>query len=252
MLSRVNATTSLADRVAAVLTEEIRSGHWPVGSKLPTEVQLVEQLGVSRTVVREAISRLRTAGLVEPRQGSGVFVLKPSTAPLDLSVDETTSHTLETKTKVLQIVEVRRAVEAEAAGLAAERSTPDDLAAMRDALVSLDDAVADGGDGVEEDLAFHRTIADASGNPVLAATVRYLGEVLKAGIRVTRANEARRDDFIQQVRDEHAAIVAAIAAGDREEARTAARKHMRHAARRLQDADAQFWAQTSDVTVDPG
>jgi GntR family transcriptional repressor for pyruvate dehydrogenase complex len=71
-------------------------------------------------------------------------------------------------------------------------------------------------------------------------------------MRVTRANEARRDDFIQQVRDEHAAIVAAIAAGDRTAARAAAREHMRHAARRLQDADDRFWAQTSDVTVDPG
>ena len=252
MLPRVNASTSLADRVAAVLTEEIRTGQWPVGGKLPTEVQLVEQLGVSRTVVREAISRLRTAGLVEPRQGSGVFVLKPTMAPLDLSVDDATSHTPETKTKVLQIVEVRRAVEAEAAGLAAERAVPDDLAAMRDALVTLDEAVAAGGDGVEEERSLHRTIADASGNPVLAATVRYLGEVLRAGIRVTRANEARRNDFIQQVRDEHAAIVAAIAQGDRSAARAAAREHMRQAARRLQDADDRFWAQTSDVPVDPG
>ena len=250
MLSRVNASTSLADRVADVLTEEIHSGRWPVGSKLPTEVRLVEQLGVSRTVVREAISRLRNAGLVEPRQGSGVYVLKPTMAPLDLSVDE--RHTPETQVKVLQVVEVRRAVEAEAAGLAAERGTLDDIAAMREALVTLDRAVASGGDGVEEDLAFHRTIADASGNPVLAATVRYLGEVLRTGIRVTRANEARREDFIQQVRDEHVAIVAAIASGDRKAARGAARAHMRHAARRLQDADDRFWAEASDVTVDPG
>jgi GntR family transcriptional repressor for pyruvate dehydrogenase complex len=252
VLPRVNASTSLADRVASILTEEIRSGRWPVGSKLPTEVRLVEQLGVSRTVVREAISRLRTAGLVESRQGSGVFVLEPNTAPLDLAVDESTSHTPETKLKVLQIVEVRRAVEAEAAGLAAEQADAEEITAMRDALVTLDQVVAAGGDGVEEDLAFHRVIADASGNPVMAATVRYLGEVLRTGIQVTRANEARRDDFIQQVRDEHAAIVAAIASGDPDAARAAAREHMRQAARRLQDADEKFWAQTSDVTLDPG
>lgn len=252
MLTRVNASTSLADRVAAILTDEIRSGRWEVGTKLPTEVRLVEELGVSRTVVREAISRLRNAGLVEPRQGSGVFVLKPNTAPLDLSVDDSSGHTPETKIKVLQIVEVRRGVEAEAAGLAAERATEDDLAAIRQALVRLDEAVEAGGDGVEEDLALHRAIADASGNPVLGATVRYLGEVLRTGIRVTRANEARRDDFIQEVRDEHAAIVAAICSSNRKAARAAAREHMRQAARRLQDADDRFWAQTSDVTVEPG
>jgi GntR family transcriptional repressor for pyruvate dehydrogenase complex len=247
VLPRVNASTSLADRVAVVLTEEIRSGRWPVGSKLPTEVQLVEQLGVSRTVVREAISRLRNAGLVEPRQGSGVFILNRATAPLDLAVDE--DQTPENKVKVLQIVEVRRAVEAEAAGLAAERATPADIRAMRDALVALDLAVAEGGDGVEEDLAFHRTIADASDNPVLAATVRYLGEVLRTGIRVTRANEARRADFIQQVRDEHARIVHAIESGDRDAASGAARAHMREAARRLQDADQGFWEQAADVNI---
>ena len=244
MLTRVNASASLADRVAAVLTEEIRGGRWPVGSKLPTETTLVQELGVSRTVVREAISRLRTTGLVESRQGSGVFVLKPSTAPLDLSMDETFGHAPEIKVKVLQIVEVRRPVEAEAAGLAAERATDADIDAIRDALTALDEAVAAGGDGVEQDLGFHRTIADASRNPVLAETVRYLGEVMRTGIRVTRANEARRDDFIQQVRNEHATIVSAIAS-------RAGRTHMDGANRRLHDADEKFWAQASDTTAEP-
>lgn len=251
MLTRVNASASLADRVAAVLTEEIRGGRWPVGSKLPTETTLVQELGVSRTVVREAISRLRTTGLVESRQGSGVFVLKPSTAPLDLSMDETFGHAPEIKVKVLQIVEVRRPVEAEAAGLAAERATDADIDAIRDALTALDEAVAAGGDGVEQDLGFHRTIADASRNPVLAETVRYLGEVMRTGIRVTRANEARRDDFIQQVRNEHATIVSAIASRDTKAAREAARTHMDGANRRLHDADEKFWAQASDTTAEP-
>lgn len=182
MLNRVNASASLADQVAEMLTEEILSGRLEVGAKLPTEVQLVKELGVSRTVVREAISRLRNAGLVEPRQGSGVFVLQPATAPLDLSVDK--QRGLDTKAKVLQIVEVRRAIEAEAAGLAAERATADEIAVMREALETIERAMATGGDGVDEDLAFHRTIAEATDNPVLAATVRYLGEVLRSGIWV--------------------------------------------------------------------
>ena len=82
MLTKVSGGVSLVDRVAEVLSDEITSGRLSPGDRLPSEVQLVEQLGVSRTVVREAVSRLRNAGLVEPRQGSGVFVLAPRVKPV--------------------------------------------------------------------------------------------------------------------------------------------------------------------------
>ncbi|MEV6293904.1 FadR/GntR family transcriptional regulator [Streptomyces sp. NPDC051896] len=233
----------LADRVAAMLSEEIESGRLAAGDKLPTEVQLVKQLGVSRTVVREALSRLRNAGLVEPRQGLGVFVMPRRTRPLDLEAADT-------KAKVLQIVEVRRAMEGEAAFLAATRATPDDLARMRQALDAIDAAVAAGGEGADEDLAFHRSTAESTGNTVMVSTVRYLGEVLRSGIRVTRANEARRDDFFEAVRQEHHAILAAIEAGDAAAARTAARRHLQHAASLLQEADDRFWTEAEDLDVD--
>jgi GntR family transcriptional repressor for pyruvate dehydrogenase complex len=245
MFSKVTGPVRLADRVAAVLAEEIESGRLAEGDKLPTEVELVKQLGVSRTVVREAVSRLRNAGLVEPRQGLGVFVMPRRTRPLDIEAEAAG-----TKIKVLQIVEVRRAMEGEAAGLAAERATPDDVARMREALDAIDSAVAAGGDGVDEDLAFHRSIAESTGNAVMVSTVRYLGEVMRSGIRVTRANEARRRDFIEAVRQEHHAIVAAIETGDATAARDAARHHMKHAAARLQDADDRFWTETEDLDVD--
>ncbi|MYS93658.1 MULTISPECIES: FadR/GntR family transcriptional regulator [Streptomyces] len=243
MFSKVPGPVRLADQVAATLSEEIESGRLAEGDRLPTEVELVRQLGVSRTVVREALSRLRNAGLVEPRQGIGVFVLPRRTRPLDLDAADT-------KAKVLQIVEVRRAMEGEAASLAATRATPRDLARMRQALDTIDSAVAAGGDGVDEDLAFHRSIAESTGNAVMVSTVRYLGDVSRSGIRVTRANEARRNDFIEAVRDEHHAILAAIEAGDPEAARAAARRHMQQAAGRLQDADDSFWTQTEDLAVD--
>ncbi|MEU0248551.1 FadR/GntR family transcriptional regulator [Streptomyces sp. NPDC006235] len=245
MFSKVPGPVRLADQVAATLSEEIESGRLAEGDRLPTEVELVKQLGVSRTVVREALSRLRNAGLIEPRQGIGVFVLPRRTRPLDLDAADT-------KAKVLQIVEVRRAMEGEAASLAATRATPQDLARMREALDTIDSAVAAGGDGVDEDLAFHRSIAESTGNAVMVSTVRYLGDVSRSGIRVTRANEARRNDFIEAVRDEHHAILAAIEAGDPEAARAAARRHMKHAAGRLQDADDGFWTETEDLAVDLG
>ncbi|MEU1666279.1 FadR/GntR family transcriptional regulator [Streptomyces sparsogenes] len=243
MLSKLTGPVRLADRVAAMLSEEIESGRLAEGDKLPTEVQLVKQLGVSRTVVREAISRLRNAGLVEPRQGLGVYVMPRRTRPLDLEAADT-------KAKVLQIVEVRRAMEGEAAFLAATRATPKDLARMRQALDAIDAAVAAGEEGADEDLAFHRSIAESTGNTVLVSTVRYLGEVLRSGIRVTRANEARRHDFFEAVRQEHHAILAAIEAGDAEAARAAARRHLKHAARRLQEADDRFWTEAEDLDVD--
>ncbi|MFF2508233.1 FadR/GntR family transcriptional regulator [Streptomyces sp. NPDC058067] len=249
MFNKVDGPVRLADRVAAMLTEEIESGRLTAGDKLPTEVELVKQLGVSRTVIREAVSRLRNAGLVEARQGRGVFVMPRRTRPLDLEAD---TEATDTKAKVLQIVEVRRAMEAEAAHLAATRATPADVARMRAALTAIDTAVAAGGDGVEEDLAFHRSIAESTGNPVLVSTVRYLGEVSRGGIRVTRANEARRGDFFEAVRKEHHAILAAIEDGDPETARSAAHRHMEHAAARLQKADPEFWdeAERLDVELD--
>ncbi|TGB15693.1 FadR/GntR family transcriptional regulator [Streptomyces sp. MZ04] len=245
MFSKVSGPVRLADRVAAILAEEIESGRLAEGDKLPTEVELVKQLGVSRTVIREAVSRLRNAGLVEPRQGRGVFVMPRRTRPLDLEAEASG-----TKAKVLQIVEVRRAMEGEAASLAAARATPEDLDRMRQSLAAIDEAVAAGGDGVDEDLAFHQSIAESTGNAVMVSTVRYLGEVLRSGIRVTRANEARRGDFIEAVRVEHHAILAAIESGDERAARTAVRRHMKHAASRLQDADDGFWTQADDLEVD--
>lgn len=245
MFSKVSGPIRLADRVAAILSEEIESGRLAEGDKLPTEVELVKQLGVSRTVIREAVSRLRNAGLVEPRQGRGVFVMPRRTRPLDLEAEASG-----TKSKVLQIVEVRRAMEGEAASLAATRATPEDVARMRQSLAAIDEAVADGGDGVEEDLAFHQSIAESTGNAVMVSTVRYLGEVMRGGIRVTRANEARRDDFIEAVRVEHHAILAAVEAGDAEAARAAVRRHMKHAASRLQDADEGFWTEADGLQVD--
>ncbi|MFE6800200.1 FadR/GntR family transcriptional regulator [Streptomyces sp. NPDC057681] len=245
MFTKVDGPVRLADRVAAMLADEIESGRLTTGDKLPTEVELVKQLGVSRTVIREAVSRLSSAGLVEARQGRGVFVLPPRTRPLDLDADTT-----DTKAKVLQIVEVRRAMEGEAAELAATRATADDHARMRQALAAIDAAVAAGGDGADEDLAFHRSIAESTGNTVMVSTLRYLGEVSRGGIRVTRANEARRDDFYDAVREEHDSILTAIEQGNPKAARTAARRHLEHAATRLQKAGPEFWNTTQDLDVD--
>ena len=229
---------SLSDQVAEAIALEIRCDRWAAGHKLPTESALTIQFGVSRTVVREAVSRLKSLGLVESRQGSGVFVLPPGFSPLNFDARVAVS-----RQAVIQINEVRRSLEAEVAALAAERRTPADMNRIRRAAVALDSAVLSGGDGVLEDVALHRAFADAAQNPFLISTLDYLRQFLQGAVRVTRANEARRADFMQQVQLEHSAIVAAIELGHAGKARQTATRHMTNAIARIESADSAFWTQ---------
>lgn len=227
----------LSEQLADALAVGIRDGQLQPGQRLPTEAALVERFGVSRTVVREALSRLKTLGLIESRQGSGAFVREAPRVALDqlvLAPDGSIDA-------VIQMVEVRRALEAECAALAAARRTPQALKQIKMAVQAIDKAVASGGDGVAEDVAFHAAVAQAARNPFLLATLGYLNQFLLDATRVTRANEARRHDLAQAVRDEHTAIVAAIEAGDVNEARAAGALHMVHAAQRIGQADPAFW-----------
>lgn len=228
----------LADQVAAALEAEIRAGHLAQGEKLPTEQALAQQFGVSRTVVREAVSRLKSMGLVAARQGSGMYVARPDFEPLQFDPVASAS-----KEAVLQIVEVRRALEAEVAELAATRRSPADVRAIREALQAIHTAAQAGRDGVEEDVTFHRAIAQAAGNPFLIHTLDYLSQFLRGATRVTRANEARNAQFAADVLREHELLVAAIEAGDAAQARAAAAQHMKNAAHRIDQADPAFWLQ---------
>lgn len=236
----------LADRVADALAQEIREGRLGEGDKLPTEAVLAEQFSVSRTVVREAMSRLKSLGMVASRQGSGVYVLAASPPSLQFDMEHAVS--LEA---VIQIAEMRRALETEVAALAAERRTPEDMLRIRQSIEALDAAVRAGGNGVQEDVAFHRSLADAARNPFLIDTLQYLSRFLQGATRVTRANEARRDDFARAVREEHGRIVAAIESGDSSRARQAASAHMDNAIIRIRQADPAFWAQEGQALARP-
>ena len=140
---------------------------------------------------------------------------------------------LDSLQSVVHVVEVRRVLEGEIAALAAERATRSQIAAMRRALRAIDTAAAAGQDGVAEDLAFHRTIGDATGNPQFSLLIGFLEQYLLDAMRITRGNEARRLDFMQAVRREHLAIADAIAANHPAQARKAARIHLLHGEQRL-------------------
>ncbi|OLL29078.1 GntR family transcriptional regulator [Burkholderia sp. SRS-W-2-2016] len=223
---------ALSDTVAQQLLKQIDKGAFARGGKLPTETVLAQQFGVSRTVIREALSRLKNEGVVEPRQGSGVFIAAHGAIrPLRIDYAEAIEPG-----SVVQILALRRAIEAEVAAEAAMRRSAADLVSIDAALARIDTAVADGDDGVAADVAFHRAIAAATGNPYFLKTLSFLNQYLEAGTLVTRRNEALREDFSRQVRDEHAAIAAAIRASDPAAAREAAQTHLYNAARRLAEA----------------
>lgn len=231
------ATGSLASRVAEQLLNKIRGEDLAPGTRLPSELAMAKHFGVSRTVLREAIALLKADGLLETRKGSGAFVCDPG--PLrGASSDRLTEVSIQA---LLNLIEVRRGMEAEVAALAAIRHTPGQLAEIEHALRRIADAVAAGEDGVEEDARFHLCIAAATGNPYWVRFAEMFAQPIRSAVRITRANEARREDFSRQVQAEHERIVAAIAAGDAPLARAAAAAHMEHAALRVRAADQAFW-----------
>src|SRR5258706_7459164 len=223
---------ALSYTVAQQLLMQIDKATFAGVGRLPTEAALAEQFGVSRTVIREAISRLKNEGVVEPRQGSGVFVAAHGgIRPLRIDYAEAVEAG-----SVLQILALRRAIEAEVASEAAMRRSDADMVAIDAALAKIDEAVAEGRDGVPEDVGFHRAIAVATGNPYFLKTLTFLNQYLEAGTGITRRHQAHREDYSIQLREEHAAIAAGIRAGDPMAARNAARTHMYNAARRLAEA----------------
>lgn len=228
------ANQRLSDQLAADLRRQIEGGVVQPGQRLPTEQALAAQYAVSRTVVREAVSRLRSSGLLVARQGSGMFVAARDAArPLDFD-----SAVLADLGAVLDVVEVRRALESEVAALAAQRATSAQRQAIQQALARADASIASGSATVDEDLAFHQAVADAAGNPQFPRLLRHLEQYLRDAMAVTRRNESMKAEFILQVRQEHQAIADAILARDPSAARAAAARHMHEASRRLHDSDA--------------
>ena len=221
---------SLAHDVVAELSARIRDGRIKPGDKLPTESAIMTEQGVSRTVVREAISRLQAAGLVETRHGIGTFVLDtPTDGPF--RIDPATIVTLR---DVLAVLELRISLETESAGLAALRRTEEQLRGLREALDAFEANVVAGGDTVQHDFSFHLQIAQATGNPYFADIMGHLGTTLIPRTRVSAIrNHDRRGEYLVRVNREHEEIYAAIARRDPDSARAAMRIHLTNSRERL-------------------
>jgi GntR family transcriptional regulator, transcriptional repressor for pyruvate dehydrogenase complex len=225
---------SLSHDLVETIGRRIRDGRLRAGVKLPTEAQVMAEFGVSRTVVREALSMLQAGGLVATRHGVGTFVAAPAAA----SNFRIPPAQVETIRDVVAVLELRIGLEAEAAALAATRRSDANLRAMRDALAAFARACAEGTDAVAPDLQLHLEIARATQNPHFAELMSYLGTMLIPRSRVNTARlagEGRRE-YLQRVHGEHESIVDSIANRDPEAARAAMRTHLSNSRERLRRA----------------
>jgi DNA-binding FadR family transcriptional regulator len=225
----IDRAPSLAESLAQRLRDEILSGRVQVGDKLPTEQKLAATYGVSRPVVREAIGRLKHDGLVTTRQGAGAFVADVR----DLSSFRLEVMDFGNVVEIRHLVELLMAVEAAATEHAALRRSVAELAVIEARLEAMQTAIDSGEPGVDEDVAFHRAIVEASGNPFFCDLSEFLDRRVRNFIRAARTNTARQHGLAQVVQQEHRAIFKAILAHDAAAARRAAETHLVKAADRL-------------------
>ena len=227
----VERDLTLPDKVTAALTESIVSGELKVGDKLPAERTLVEQFGVSRTVVREAVRSIVAKGLATTAARRGHIV----SAPGPRAVRESMALFLRGRGEldVEMLSEVRTTLEVEIAGYAAERASLEDVAAIEERVAEIDRMRAPE-DAARADVAFHREIARATGNEYYVMMLDSIRDVLVSAQTHGLANPRTR----AYVQGAHRAIVEAIAAGDPDAARAAMRDHLTEAARRLREANA--------------
>ncbi|NML43604.1 FadR family transcriptional regulator [Ramlibacter sp. G-1-2-2] len=215
---------SLAHDVVDSLSGRIRDGSLTPGEKLPTEAAIMEEFGVSRTVVREAISRLQAAGLVETRHGVGTFVVGLGEG----SAFRITPEQLGTLQDVIAVLELRIGVETESAALAAMRRTPENLETLRNALKSFISAVEEGRDAVGPDYQFHLEIARSTQNAHFVDLMATLGGMMipRARLEPPGPLTPERQAYLRRVNGEHESIVEAISRQDPDGARAAMRTHL--------------------------
>lgn len=207
----------IVPQVERLLRERIRKGDWRQGERLPSEAQLAVDTGVGRSSVREAVRLLVRDGVLDVRHGSGTFVADPQGRAVDATQ-------LMRRARLREVYEARRALEVEAARLAALRATPADVARLRDLI-----AVRHGLKGaspevfVDADLAFHRAVVELAGNAILLDLYATAVPVMREALVAMETHEAELPDTA----DAHDALVDAIERGDPEAAIAATVENMR-------------------------
>lgn len=212
-----NERTKLYQRVAAQIEDAIRSGQYAAGDRLPPERELAEMLKVSRPTVREAVIALEIRGLVEVRQGSGVYLCAnpvPATAEPDLDVG------------AFELIEARLIVEGEAAALAAKVMSEDELQALDAIVARMEGAQAASGEELDFDRQFHQLIAEATRNTLVSQMVENLWTVREKSPLCQHLFAQARREGVNPRPDEHRAVLDALRRRDADGARQAMRQHL--------------------------
>ena len=215
---------SRALQLANVLGDRVREGRFASGTQLPTEAAIMQEFGVSRTVVREALSKLQSAGIVETRHGIGTFAVGLGNGGNFRIAPER----LATLRDVIAVLELRIGIETESASLAASRRTDQDLASMRQALDAFARALSGGHDAVGPDFQFHLEIARATHNEHYVRLMETLGtsSIPRSRLESKTALSDEQRRYLDRVAGEHENIFNAIAAQDAQAARAAMRVHL--------------------------
>jgi DNA-binding FadR family transcriptional regulator len=227
LLQNANAG-SLPDRIYAGVVEAILRGDYAGTGKLPAEGDIATQFGVSRPTVREALSRLRSDGIIDSRRGAGSYVIRAPSTPV---VPATPIKSL---ADIERYYAFRSCVEAGAAAAAAEYREAADLEALRNACDALNTAMQGGRPGVEEDMRFHLAIAHASHNPFYVTTIDTSVAPVRQFIELARnATNKKSLQRVHATQAEHEAIIDAIARRSAGDAAEATRVHVLNAKRRI-------------------
>jgi GntR family transcriptional repressor for pyruvate dehydrogenase complex len=213
----------LSDKVAAQLLSSIKSGQLTAGSRLPSERELGEQFGVSRTVIREAISSLAARGVIEVRSGSGAHVAAVNAS----QVSEQMSLFLRGRGPIdhAKIHEVRTTLEIRTARLAAERATDEDIRELHEQCDRMEAVGDDAEKASIADVEFHRALARATHNELFLVMLDSIGDALLEIRRATLGAPGRLRDGVAF----HLRILDRVAAHDVEGADLAMREHLAEA-----------------------
>lgn len=230
--ARPRRQRGLVPEIVSALGADIREGRLQPGDKLSTEAELMARFDVSRTVVREAISRLQASGQVETRHGIGTFVMAPRLEEANFRI---APEDFATVSDVVSLLELRISLESEAASLAAQRRDDTHLQNMAAALAAFELSIHSDSDAVPSDFQFHMEVARATGNRHFADLMTYLGTMIIPRTRINTASSAPegRLAYLERVHHEHESIYQAIRRQDAEAARAAMRTHLSNSRERL-------------------
>lgn len=226
---RLQRTERLSSQISKMLLSEIQTGHYLPGDRLPSEAELAQRFGVSRTILREAIASLKNDDIVESKQGRGLLVKNPQNRQAFRFSDvfETIS-----KDEIIHFYEIRASLESEAAALAAIRYSDEDKAEILAALDEMKRAIVENTSGNAAHERYNHTIAKASHNPIIIEFLSFLHGRLYNLAKDLRIRTMSSHERAETVFLEHKLCVESILSRDSEKARFSVLVHLKNAARR--------------------